>query len=67
MYVLTNAPDIDQDGKQFKHPYIERFYIQQRDAAVIYRDLLEELALTADHTLQWLANRLEQRILRHGA
>ena len=67
MYVLANAPDIDQHGKQFKHPYVERFYIQQRDAAVIYRDLMEELALTADHTLQWLANRLEQRIVRYGA
>lgn len=64
MYVLANAPDTDQQGKQLKHPYIERFFVQQRDAAVVYRDLMEELALTADHTLQWLANRLEQRIVR---
>lgn len=64
MYVLANAPDTDLEGKQLKHPYIERFFVQQRDAAVIYRDLMEELALTADHTLQWLANRLEQRTVR---
>ena len=67
MYVLANAPDTDQEGKQLKHPYVERFFVQQRDAAVIYRDLMEELALTADHTLQWLANRLEQRVVSSGA
>ncbi|MGD7070514.1 hypothetical protein [Acetobacter sp. AAB5] len=62
-YVLANAPDIDQEGKPLKHAFMERFFSQQRDAAIIYRELMEELALTADHTLQWLANRLEQRIL----
>lgn len=53
--------------KEYKHPYIERFYTQQRDAAVVYRDLVEELALTADHALQWLANRLEQCVVRSVA
>lgn len=63
-YVQAIAPDIDSNGKPLKHPYVERFYQQQRDAAVVLRELLEELALTADHTLQWLANRLEQRLAR---
>jgi len=63
-YVLAYAPDVDQDGKPLKHAFVERFFHQQRDAAVVYRELMEELALTADHTLQWLANRLEQRLHR---
>jgi hypothetical protein len=61
-YVLATAPDVDEDGNPLKHAFIERFFHQQRDAAVVYRELMEELALTADHTLQWLANRLEQRL-----
>jgi len=61
-YVQAVAPDIDGDGKPLKHAYIERFYQQQRDAAVQLHDLLEEFALTADHTFQWLAHRLEQRL-----
>ncbi len=63
-YVQAVAPDIDGNGKPLKHAYAERFYQQQRDAAVQLHDLLEELALTADHTLQWLAHRLEQRLAR---
>lgn len=63
-YVHALASDIDSDGKPLKHAYAERFYHQQRDVAVLLRDLLEELALTADHTLHWLANRLEQRLAR---
>lgn len=63
-YVQAVAPDIDSDGKPLKHTYIERFYEQQRDAAVQLHDLIEELALTADHTFQWLAHRLEQRLAR---
>lgn len=66
-YVLANAPDVDHNGKPLKHAYIERFFHQQRDAAILYRELEEELALTADHTLQWLANRLEQRLLSVAA
>jgi hypothetical protein len=62
-YVQAIAPDIDSDGKPLKHAYVERFYQQQRDAAVQLHDLVEELALTADHTFQWLAHRLEQRLL----
>lgn len=63
-YVQAVAPDIDSDGKPLKHAYVERFYQQQRDAAVQLHDLLEELALTADHTFQWLAHCLEQRLAR---
>ena len=63
-YVQAVAPDIDNDGKPLKHAYIERFYQQQRDAAVQLHDLMEELALTADHSFQWLAHRLEQRLAR---
>lgn len=62
-YVQAVAPDVDSDGKPLKHAYVERFYQQQRDAAVQLYDLVEELALTADHTFQWLAHRLEQRLL----
>jgi hypothetical protein len=65
-YVLANAPDVDQNGKPLKHAFVERFFHQQRDAAVMYRELMEELALTADHSLQWLANRLEQRLRREN-
>jgi hypothetical protein len=61
-YVQAIAPDIDSDGKPVKHAYIERFYQQQRDAALQLHDLIEELALTADHTFQWMAHRLEQRL-----
>ena len=61
-YVQAIAPDIDSDGKPLKHAYVERFYQQQRDAAVQLHDLIEELALTTDHTFQWLAHRLEQRL-----
>lgn len=64
LYVQAVAPDVDADGKPLKHPYVERFFHQQRDAAALLRDLLEELALAADHTLLWLANRLEQRLER---
>lgn len=63
-YVQAVAPDIDSDGKPLKHAYIERFYQQQRDAAVQLHDLIEELALTADHSFHWLAHRLEQRLAR---
>ncbi|MBI1685391.1 hypothetical protein [Caulobacter hibisci] len=63
-YVQAVAPDIDGDGKPLKHAYVERFYLQQRDAAVQLHDLVEELALTVDHSFQWLAHRLEQRIAR---
>ena len=63
-YVQAVAPDIDSTGKPLKHAYVERFYRQQRDAAVQLHDLIEELALTADHSLQWLAHRLEQRLAR---
>lgn len=66
-YVQALAPDIDGNGKPLKHAYVERFFQQQRDAAVLLRDLLEELALTADHSLRWLANRLEQRLARSRA
>lgn len=62
-YVQAIAPDIGGDGMPLKHAYMERFYRQQRDAAVLLHDLNEELALTADHTLQWLAHRLEQRLV----
>jgi len=62
-YVQAVAPDIDSDGKPLKHAYVERFYQQQRDAAIQLHDMVEELALTADHTFQWLAHRLEQRLL----
>jgi hypothetical protein len=61
-YVQAVAPDIDADGKPLKHAFVERFYEQQRDAAVQLHDLIEELALTADHSLRWLAHRLEQRL-----
>lgn len=61
-YVQAVAPDIDSDGKPLKHAYVERFYQQQRDAAVELHDLTEELALTADNTFKWLAHRLEQRL-----
>jgi hypothetical protein len=61
-YVQAVAPDLDSDGKLLKHAYVERFYEQQRDAAIQLHDLLEELALTADHTFQWLAHRLEERL-----
>ena len=61
-YVQAIAPDIDSDSKPLKHAYLERFYQQQRDAAVQLHDLIEELALTADHTFQWLAHRLEWRL-----
>ncbi|MDP3592122.1 hypothetical protein [Phenylobacterium sp.] len=63
-YVQAVAPDIDSDGKPLKHAYVERFYQQQRDAAVLLHDPIEELALTADHSFQWLAHRLEQRMAR---
>lgn len=63
-YVQAVAPDVDAAGRPLKHPYVERFFHQQRDAAVLLRDLLEELALAADHTLLWLADRLEQRLAR---
>ncbi len=63
-YVQAVAPDIDAAGKPLKHAYVERFYQQQRDAAVQLHDLIEELALTADHTFQWLAHRLEERMAR---
>ena len=63
-YVQVVAPDIDSDGKPLKHSYVERFYQQQRDAAVQLHDLCEELALTVDHSFQWLAHRLEQRLAR---
>jgi len=63
-YVQAVAPDIDAGGKPLKHAYVERFYQQQRDAAVQLHDLIEELALTADHTFQWLAHRLEERMAR---
>ena len=63
-YVQAVAPDIDSDGKPLKHAYVERFYQQQRDAAVYLHDLIEELTLTADHTFQWLAHRLDQRLAR---
>ncbi|NCP20356.1 MAG: hypothetical protein GW855_14525 [Erythrobacter sp.] len=63
-YVQAVAPDIDSDGKPLKHDYVERFFKQQRDAAVLLHDLLEELALTTDHSLRWLANRLDQRLAR---
>lgn len=63
-YVQAIAPDIGSDGMPLKHAYVERFYQQQRDAAVQLHDLLEELALTTDHTFQWLAHRLEQRLAR---
>ena len=66
-YVQAVAPDIDGDGKPLKHAYVERFYQQQRDAAVQLHDLLEELALTAHHTLLWLAHRLEQRLAKATA
>jgi hypothetical protein len=63
-YVQAVAPDVDSVGKPLKHAYVERFYQQQRDAAVQLHDLIEELALTADHTFQWLAHRLERRLAR---
>jgi hypothetical protein len=63
-YVQAVAPDIDTEGKPLKHAYVERFFSQQRDAAVVLHDLIEELALSADHTLQWLAHHLEQRLPR---
>jgi hypothetical protein len=63
-YVQAIAPDIDSDGKPLKHAYIERFFQQQRDAAVQLHDLMEELALTTDHTFQWMAHRLEKRLAR---
>lgn len=66
-YVQAVAPDVDEGGKPLKHAYVERFYEQQRDAAVLLHDLIEELALTADHSLQWLAHRLEQRLRRATA
>ena len=56
------APDID-DGKPLKHSYVpERFYQQRRDAAVQLHDLCEELALTVDHSFQWLAHRLRTTV-----
>ncbi|MDX8465738.1 hypothetical protein RFM26_08585 [Mesorhizobium sp. VK23B] len=63
-YVQAVTPDVDSDGKPVKHAFVERFFGQQRDAAGLLRELIEELALTVDHTLRWLAHRLEQR-LRH--
>ncbi len=61
-YVQAVAPDIESDGKPLKHVYVERFYQQQRDAAVLLHDLIEELALAVDHTFQWMAHRLERRL-----
>ena len=60
-YVVFLAPDVDADGKAVKHPFVERFYKDQRDGASTLRALIEEMALCVDHTLTWLAHRLEQR------
>lgn len=66
-YVIFLAPDIGADGKAVKHPFVERFYKDQRDGASILRALIEEMVLCVDHTLTWLAHRLEQRADAAGA